>query len=353
MTAAPKPDILGPVSIAAAVLMTLLTALNFFALDRYVSAGDPVAVLPSGGLSVVNDDPAAVVRHDLPADLGSGAAFIGLTAVAEGFDIAPGERRWQRGRIVLLRQLADGQVDWEQPHVLALLEGNPARFTFGNVFRRGEDTANLAVRIELLRATGRLEVYSVTATPLKEAPGFRSAAGALMIGWAALALAVSVWAWRRVRDRRWLIGFAWLVAAVALGLSVLPGSVTAPAASLTAENVDLVASGTATETERAAAEYANGFSVAKTGHVLVFVFVGAAFGLARGASPMIAVWLLAAMFAGLCETLQIFSPDRTPALFDLSINLFSASAGCWLAMLALAAARRRLFPNTRAEARIR
>jgi VanZ family protein len=214
---------------------------------------------------------------------------------------------------------------------VALLRGDTPKGAFEEIFAASPGAASLQLRLELLKAAGRLEVRSVTATPLAEAPGFRPAAAFLTGGWALLALAVTVWAGLRVRQRRWLIGFCWLVGVTAMTLSVLPGEATAPARDVTAGAVDLVASETATEQERQAAVSANMFSIAKAGHVLMFLGVGFAFSLARGRSSAPAIWLLAIGFAALCEMLQLYSPNRAPAGFDLMLNTVSASFGFWIA----------------------
>ena len=330
-----RRGVLGPACVATAVLLTLLTVLNFFVLERYVADGDSVSILPPAGLSLSNDDPSAIVRHDIAIPLDPGFRFLALEAEAEGFGIQGGNRPWHRGRIVLLRQRADGSIIWELPHVLALLKGDPVRWRFREIFTGDGETASLAARLELLKATGRLEVFSLTATPMRENHGFRPVANLLLAGWILLAVALTCWAWRRTRERRRLIGLAWLVAAPALALSVMPGTVTSPARTIASEAVDLVSAESASPQEREAAISANHFSIAKTGHVLMFFAAGFAFGLARGRSGWLSVWVLAVLFAGLAEMLQLYSPNRAPSGFDLSINIASATVGVWLGMTAL------------------
>jgi VanZ family protein len=330
-----RPDILGPVLVGVAVLLVVLTLLNFFVLDRYVASGNAVAVLPDAQLVVTNDDPAAIVRHDLPIALDGVNGFVEVVAVAEGFDIAPGNRPWHRGRIVFLREGAEGDLLWDVPHVVALLKGNPIRWTFAQVFRGDERAGSLLARVEMLKATGTLKVYSLTATPMAEAHGFRAAANGLTAGWLVLALATTFWCWQRVRQRRWLIAVAWLVATPALVLSVLPAKATSPARAVAVEAIDLVSSENASTKEKEAAVSANMFSIAKSGHVIMFFCVGFFIMLARGHAPFLAILLLAVGFAGLCEMLQLFSPNRAPAGFDLMLNTVSAGVGAFFSALLL------------------
>lgn len=329
------PDVLGPVLFLAALLLTALTLLNFFGLERFEAVAHRVSILPPGGLVLENADPDGIVRHDLPVPLVAAKGFIRITAEAEGWNIRPGGRPWQRGRIVFLRRDGDGRVLWDVPHVLALLKGDPVRWTFETVYRGDERAESLSVRIELLKATGRLAVYSLTATPLREVHGFRAAAALLMAGWTVLALAVTWWVFRRVRRRRWLIGLAWLVAAPALMLSVLPSTAASPVRMMAEEAVDLAGSRTATAPEREAAISANSFLTAKTGHVLMFLVVGFFVGLARGRSGVLTVLIVAPVFASLCELLQIFSPNREPSGFDVMLNAGSSTAGVIAALIVL------------------
>jgi len=332
---------LGIVLIGAALLLTLLTLLNFVVLDRFEPAGEPVSVLPEAGLTLRNDDRGSIARHDLPLTLSDPTAFVKVVAVAEGWDIEPGGRPWQRGRIVFLRQSLKGDLYWDKPHVVALLKGNPMRWTFTEVFGEDSRAAGLLARIELLKASGTMKVYSLTATPMREAHGFRALAEALMLLWGGLGLLTTWWVWRRVRARRRLVLLAWMVVAPALMLSVLPGQATNPARTVASETIDLVASEDAGEKEREAALSANMFSIAKSGHVIMFFAVGFFIMLARGRAPFLLIVTLAAGYAGLCEMLQLFSPDRTPAAFDVMLNMVSATVGALLAEALAGVLRRR------------
>lgn len=320
---------------AAAVLLTMLTVLNFLVLDRYAVSGAAVSVLPLEGLMLRNNDPDGIVRHDVPVALDAAEGFVAVEAVAEGYDIIAGDRPWHRARIVFLRQSSSGDLIWDLPHVLALLKGNPVRWTFAEVFRGDDRAESLMARLELLKATGTLKVYGMTATPMVEAHGFRAVANALVAGWLALALAATWWVWGKVARRRWLIGLAWLVATPALVLSVLPAKATSPVRAIAVEAIDLVASKGAGTKEKQAAVSANMFSIAKSGHVIMFLCVGFFVMLARGRSSFLPVLMLAMGFAGMCEMLQLFSPNRAPAGFDLVLNIASAGTGAVLSGMLL------------------
>ena len=318
--------------LSISLILTLLTALNFLILPRYAAIGPAVPIIGDDGLVLQNDDPEAIVRQDFPLELVPDARFYEVTAVAEGWNIEAGKHGWERGRIVLLQQVADGRFRSDLPHVLALLKGNPIRWTFRESFEIGAGATHLVARIELLRATGRLHVYSYAARPMTEAPGFRAAADFLFGGWVALLVAMLAWLLLRLQVGRWITVPLTAVAGAALVLSMLPGDLAAPAKILAVGAIDLVSSAEVTEKEKTAALAFNFFRIAKGGHVLMFMAVGFMFALARGASSPLAVLTLAIWFSALCEILQLFSPNRWPSMFDLGLNTGAATAGFLLAL---------------------
>lgn len=320
---------------AAAALLTLLTVLNFFVLDRFEPAGPAVDVLPPGGVALSNADRTAVLQQDFAVPLGASKGFIRISADVEGEGIVRGDRPWQRGRIVFLRRDAEGGLIWDIPHVVGRFWGDTERRWIGSLYRGDDRAESLMIRVELLKATGELKVHRLLAEPMQEAPGFRPVANALLIGWIALAVLATVWAWRRVRLGHWMTGLAWVAAALALALSVLPGKAISPARIIAVEAIDLVSAEDAEPKEKAAAVSANSFSIAKSGHVVMFFLLGIVIMLARGGSGLLPVLAVSAGFAGLCEMMQLYSPNREPAAFDLQLNMISAAVGGLLTAMML------------------
>lgn len=319
--------------IAGTVLLFLLTILNFFVLDRYSPAGARVSVLPDEGIELLNDDPATVLQQDVAVPLSASKGFMLIWAEVEGEGIVRGDRPWQRGRIVFLRRNAAGDPIWDIPHVVGRFWGDTERQWIGGLYRGDDRAESLMIRVELLKATGMLKVHRLLVQPMAEARGFRPIANTLLVVWIALALSSFWWAWGRFRSGRWLIALAWCVGAAAIALSVLPGKSLSPARIIATEAIDLVSAKEAQPREKAAAVSANSFSIAKSGHVVMFFVVGFVIMLARGKSGFVPILLLAMGFGGLCEMLQLYSPHREPAAFDFWLNVTSAGVGAGLAAL--------------------
>lgn len=332
-----------PFLLGATLLLVCLTLLHFHGMPRFQAAGPPVNLLPSGPDILdsrdVDAEPARVEILQPLADV----AFIRVEARLAAQGIARGERRWQQGRLVAVQVRRDGARRLDLPHVVARLSGDRASRTYRATFRIAPDTQAVLLRAEVLRTTGRLALQALRVQPLQQRPGFSGGSWFIAGCWALLALLISGWVLRCCLHGRWRPALGYAVAAPALVLSVAPAAVTAPLRLGVARNLDL--SGVAGQTGRAAeaALSASLFSLAKTGHVLMFASVGAVFLFALCwrraalARPVLLAIGLSTCFGLVAEMLQLFSPNRTASLFDVSINLFSGTVGVLGATLLLSA----------------
>jgi|GEM_PF-6314933 len=269
------------------------------------------------------------------------AAFVRIESRLAATAIVRGARSWQQGRLVALQVRPDGRLRVDLPHVVARLSGDRPSRIHRATFRMAEDTVAVLLRAEILSPKGTLDLQSLRLQPLAERPGFSGGSMFIAGCWLLLALMISGWVFRSGWHRRWRPGLVYLVAAPTLLLSVAPAAVTAPLKLGVARNLDLA--GMAGQTGRAAeaALSTNLFSLAKTGHVLMFATVGMAFVFAIGWRRAVGVhrFLLAlglsACFGLVAEMLQLFSPNRTATLLDVSINLVSGTGGVLIATLAL------------------
>ncbi len=335
--------VVGHLLLGGAILLTVLTLLNVFGMPRYQPVGDPIDVLIDGPLTLKNDNPQDIVRHDFDLPLPPNADYFRIVAIAEGFDIVPGRYGWHRGRIVLLQRDRSGDFLWDLPHVIALMRDNPVKWAYESTILADEQTQGLTVRLELLKATGRMTITRVTVQSMQDAPGFLPTQLFLLIGWALLLATAGVWIVLNLAARRWIVLPLALVTATALFFSVVPAKFAAPVKAVAVTSVDLVSSDKATAKEKTAATADNYFSIAKSGHVLMFIGVGLVFGLARGNASVAGVGLTALFFAALCEMLQLYSPNRSPAGFDLMLNTVSATVGYLLALISVRLLRLKRF----------
>lgn len=330
-----------PLLIGATLLLICLTLLHFHGMPRFQPAGQLVTYLETGPVrlqvSAAETSPGRIeIMHPR-----RGETFVRVEARLAATAIARGERRWQQGRLVAIQVGPNGRLRVDLPHVVARLNGDRASRVYRATFRMAEDTVAVLLRAEILRTTGTLDLQGLRLQPLAERPGFSGGSRFIAGGWLLLALMISVWVFGSGWHRRWRPGLVYVVAAPTLLLSIAPAAVTAPLRLGVARNLDLA--GMAGESGRAAeaALSTNLFSLAKVGHVAMFATVGAVMVLAigwrrsGGARRLFLTLALSACFGLVAEMLQLFSPNRTATLFDVSINLISGTGGVLIATLGL------------------
>ncbi|MDF1734407.1 MAG: VanZ family protein [Minwuia sp.] len=330
-----------PVLIGVTLLLVCLTLLHFHGMPRFQPAGQALDYLESGPVRLDAGEGDPIPARMEVTHQRRGEAFVRFEARLAATAIARGPRRWQQGRLVAIQIGPGGQLRVDLPHVVARLNGDRPGRIYRATFRMAEDTVAVLLRAEILRTTGQLDLLALRLQPLAERPGFSG--GSLFIGgcWLLLALMISGWVFRSGWYHRWRPGLVYLVAAPTLLLSVAPAAVTAPLRLGVARNLDLA--GMVGETGRAAdaALSTNLFSLAKAGHVLMFAAVGAVAMLAigwrceRGLRSLLQALGFSACFGLVAEMLQLFSPNRTATLFDVSINLSSGTGGVLVAALVL------------------
>lgn len=330
-----------PLLVGATLLLICLTLLHFHGMPRFQPAGQLVTYPETVPVRLqVNATETSSGQIEIMHPR-RGETFVQVEARLAATAIARGERRWQQGRLVAIQVGPNGRLRMDLPHVIARLNGDRASRVYRATFRMAEDTVAVLLRAEIVRTTGTLDLQGLRLQPLSERPGFSGGSRFIAGGWLLLALMISVWVFRSGWHRRWRPGLVYVVAAPALLLSVAPAAVTAPLRLGIARNLDIA--GMAGQTGRAAeaALSTNLFSLAKAGHVLMFATVGMAFVLAIGWQRAVGMrrFLLAlglsACFGLVAEMLQLFSPNRTATLFDVSINLVSGTGGVLTATLAL------------------
>lgn len=330
-----------PFLIGATLLLVCLTLLHFHGMPRFQPAGQPVSLLETGPVRLdASDHDSAFARLEIMYPR-QGAAFLQIESRLAATGIVRGDRSWQQGRLVALQVRPDGRLQVGLPHVVARLSGDRPGRIHRATFRMADDTVAVLLRAEILSTKGTLDLQSLRLKPLEERPGFSRGSMFIAGCWLLLALMISGWVFGSVRQRRWRPGLVYLVAAPVLLLSAAPAALTGPLRLGVARSLDLA--GMAGHTGRAAeaALSTNLFSLAKTGHVLMFATVGIAFVFAIGWRRAVGVrrLLLAlgltACFGLVAEMLQLFSPNRTATLFDVSVNLASGTGSVLIATLAL------------------
>ncbi|MDF1719470.1 MAG: VanZ family protein [Minwuia sp.] len=324
-----------PLLLAATVLLTFLTLLHFHGPPRFQADGTGTTYLASEVRSLSgadgDDTPDSI---EFTHDLGN-AQFVRVSAMLAASDIVQGRRRWQQGRLIAVQLFANDRPRYDVPHVVARLSGDRSMRAHAATFRVERGSAQLLLRAEVLATTGFLRVRYLQVQPLIERPGFTAGSNFIISCWVLLALGISFWVFSGLRQRRFRPALAYAVAAPALLLSILPATATAPLRLGVARRVDLSGAVDASGRAAEAALSSNLFSLAKTGHVVMFTAVGLAFALAMGRGRAMQALGLALGFGLVAEMLQMFSSNRTASLFDVGLNLSSAIGGILIATCGL------------------
>ncbi len=324
-----------PVLLAATVLLTFLTLLHFHGTPRFQAAGPNETFLSGEATRLSGTEGTGLPdRAEFRYVLGD-APFVRVSARLTARGIVRGRQRWQQGRLIAVQLFGNGRPRFDLPHVVARLSGDRAAGRHASTVRVERGSRTLLLRAEVLGTSGGLDIAHLRVQPLTERPGFAAGSDFIISCWLLLGLGISFWVVQALRRGTYRPALAYVVAAPALVLSVLPATATAPLRLGVAHRVDL--SGLADATGRAAeaALSTNLFSLAKAGHVVMFATVGLAFAVALGRGHMARAMGLAAGFGMVAEMLQLFSPNRTASLFDVGLNLTSAVGGVLIATVAL------------------
>lgn len=127
--------------------------------------------------------------------------LVQLSAWARTQNLVPGEKPWERARIVLAPEDAGRGLRYDVPHTLASLAGSTRWTRYTQVFRIPAENTIAAVVIQVPNATGIFEVRSLSLRAVREVPGFATWRQALMVIWCVAALWIA-WPLLRVGCRR-------------------------------------------------------------------------------------------------------------------------------------------------------
>jgi hypothetical protein len=332
-------------AITTTLALVLGTIVTFLDLPRYQLPGRPVLdnadftagfrgwqiegsvgldESEAGAARLENRDPgtSALLRRtiNLPPGRTSLRLAIGIATTA----VIPGDASWQAARVYLVQKTADGRLDWNQPHMLAVVTGTTSRQRYEGIFEMPGSVPRAMLGIELAYATGSMRIADLELAQLEERPVFRLAASVLVAGWSLLGFWVVERVYRSIRSpviRRWLLATAGVLAAGLFMPSLLRQAL-----------IDGLGRGF-------------GFELANpdaVGHGLVFGVLALLLRRGRSHDPLglhLACWLLLAMAT---EIVQLFTPDRDPELGDWLVDAIGASLGLLIAEIGLRLQRRPL-----------
>ena len=181
-----------------------------------------------GSLVVENNDPSRVVgiEQAIPLDAKAARTFL-LKADIGLNDVSIGANRWNRARIYLVGRDAAGAIDWERPNRLLQDGGTVPLRPFAAVVEVAPAAKDALFSIRLARASGRLDLRSLSLQPLKEREAFRRMSRWVGVGWGVVGLLLAIGFVRGASDRVAGTILALLLAAAA-AVMLLPYDVRSP-----------------------------------------------------------------------------------------------------------------------------
>jgi len=281
--------------------------------------------------ALANDARKAIeVRQTLPLQ---GDHSLILSGEVRARNVIPGERPWERARVVLAPADAAGNLRYDVPHTAVSLAGSNPWGPFSQVFRMPDDSSRVAVAIQILNAVGTIEVRSLSLRVAREVPAYAARRDVLIVLWLAMGLWMAWSLWNEVRDHPSGYMIVGLAGIFVLG-ALLPASV---------EDL-LTPVWLLPQAEAPGADVLQTFvrfrwdllplklDIYKLAHFLLFAAIGYVL---RAMRPFRApVWMqlwLTGLFGLAVEAAQTLTTGRGGSLGDALIDLAGASAGLVLA----------------------
>jgi hypothetical protein len=270
----------------------------------------------------------------------SGQRLLFLSCEARSADVVPGAKRWETARVVLVPLTSEGKARHDVPHMLASLNGTTPWTKFEHVFRVPEENVAVSVVVQLLNASGTLEVRSLSLRSAIENPANTKWRHVLMLTW----LIAGLWiAWPLLRTAHRNIGRkeVLVIGSILLVGILMPASV----------KEAMTPSWLLPEREergpfRADLQTAAPFryellptdlNIYKLAHLSLFALIGYLLISRRPYGiPITAQIGIIALFALATESMQVLASGRDGSLSDVLIDMIGVSCG----LLAAAAIQR-------------
>jgi hypothetical protein len=265
-----------------------------------------------------------------------------LSCEARVLDVVPGDKRWEKARVVIFFLTAEGKPRHDIPRTLTVLKGTTPWAKFEQVFRIPEESAAVSVVIQLLNASGTLEVRSLALKSAIENPSYPKWQHALMLAWFIMGLWI-IWplvrAARRGAGRTGVLVTGCMILAgvlmpASVKFAVTPSWLLPETEASEPFNADLLPATIPFRFELLPTD----LDIYKLAHFLLFAAIGNL--LVAWRPYRIPIWRQAgiiALFALATESMQVLAAGRGGSLGDVVIDMAGACCG----MLVAAAMRRR------------
>ncbi len=144
------------------------------------------------------------------------SSYIRVSAEVRTRNIAKGPNPWNTGRLVAAPFDADGAFIRGRPHVLVSETGTNGWRRHDGIFSVGADVATLKIELQLLQASGVIEVRNLRVQDAFAVPELAAVHRILGVCWVVLILVALIWLLRRLPKRG-----LWVCGALAVAMLVL------------------------------------------------------------------------------------------------------------------------------------
>lgn len=261
-----------------------------------------------------------------------GQRLLYLSCEARALDVAPGPKLWETARVLILPLISEGKTRHDVPHTLALLDGTTPWTRYEQIFRVPEENTAVSIVVQLLNASGTLEVRSFSLRSAIEKPSYSKWQHALMLAWF-IAGPWIVWPLLRAAHRNagraglLVIGSMILVGILmpaSMKHDLTPSWLLPKNEALAPFRADLLQTAIPFRFELFPAE----LNIYKLAHLLLFALIGYLFISKRPYDvPIRAIIGIVALFALATESMQILASGRDGSLGDVLIDLIGTCCG--------------------------
>jgi VanZ family protein len=300
------------------------------ALEGWTVQGPADAVsVADGTVTLALDAPGLSVGMSQTLTPGTEQRALGLSVEVATEGVTAGPKPWQRARVSLLGRSVQGKPRWNGQISPVMVSGDHSWRRYSGTFVLPAGVGEVVVRMALANASGVMRVRDVSVFPVRRAPAFRIGTYALLAAWVAAAALFLLPLVRGVRSPVARILVALVVIAI-LFATLIPASlkdgIFRPMKEALKVALNLVPA-LAPEIHRVLAvsiEHLDAY-----GHTMLFFVAALAVRFFRPDDRGIVQYGYLLLFAAISETLQYFTPSRTPSFGDLSSDV----AGITLAFL--------------------
>jgi len=225
-------------------------------------------------------------------------------------DVQPGEKPWNRARLLLVQN--DRKKDrWDLPHQVASLAGTTDWENHVNFFTIPPEIEKMSAVAQLSQSTGSFELKHIQLYPVRQATVFTWVRNGILFSWAAFSVLLIGSCFvmgRESRISRILLVFAFI--AILIG-TTMPGEMKAQVSNEIKTRI---------HSEIHTVGEANPWELSKVAHFCFFALFGLVLCLMMTKAPALHVMIIILLLAGGTEMAQFFIDGRSPLFSDFFID---------------------------------